>query len=139
MIWETTSNMIVLQLVTLFGLYIHYGRCTKSQFINMEYLHEESLNTLSGLTDGSLVTNIFFDTCLFQPVSGPVMLCIPKCMDNSECLAISMNRSFGCQFCLSNVESGTAFDDFEKQNEIFVNLEKLERFIDGLLCCFRLF
>ena len=73
---------------------------------------------------------MLFETCLFQAVSGYVMSCVSKCMANSNCLATSMNRTIGCMMCLQNMDSGHPANGFEIA-EIFVRMDKLERFIDG--------
>ena len=93
------------------------------------------MNTNSGITDGSLVINAFFDTCLFQAVSEPVVMnefmCIPRCINNSNCLAVSVNTTDGCLVCLTNAALGISFNDLEVTVEVFVRLDQLERFIDG--------
>ena len=122
--------MLLLEFILLSVVCVYCCFGSNIRFINLATLHEESLNTISGITNGTLVTEMFFETCLFQAVSGPAMACVPKCMANSNCLATSMNRTIGCMMCLNDIESGRPASHFGN-SEIFVRIDQLERFIDS--------
>ena len=127
-----------LRIILLLFIYFYHckSECDNQRelnYVHYKHVHTKTLQTRTGITNGAPMAEKFLKTCLFQPFQSPAPLCGNRCNDTLNCLAHKVGQAPKCELCLKNVINGRDFTEMEKGAPIYVRVDKLEAYIDGML------
>ena len=135
---KTKQNMLLISLHLFFMVMIQYckSECNDPSnirdIVRADFINEYTLQTASGITDGSTYIDQYLKSCLFRTTGDAKQICDFQCLINPDCMAIYKLDSHGCEHCIPNVDTGGRnISQIPKAHEVGIRLDTLEKYIDG--------
>ena len=126
-----------LRICLLVVLYLYHCKCDcdnsrDMNYVHFKYVHTKTLQTDAGITNGAPVVKSYLAACLFQRFVSPAAMCGYHCHKNENCIAHEVSKGQPCELCLRNVDTGRNASEIAKSDMVYIHVDKLEDYIDGM-------